>query len=442
MEQSTSTTTVKIGLFTAISLVIANQIGTGVFTSLGFQVATIPSVFPLLMLWVVGGIIALCGALSYGELGAALPRSGGEYHLLTTIYHPILGYLSGWVSAILGFAAPTALAAIALSKYTQAVFPEVPGDHLAALVVVIISMIHIQSLRWGSLFQDVFTIIKVLLILFFIAAVFWVDQPQSIRVLPQWQDMQLVTSSNFAVALIYVSYAYTGWNAAIYIVDEIKSPLKNLPKALFIGTLTVLILYVLLNFVFLYTVPMSDLSGVVEIAFPSAVVIFGISGGKIMALIIAILLISTVSAMVFVGPRITMVMGQDLPALRFFAYKNRNNIPTYAIVIQAVVTLAFIYTSSFEQVLIYASFMLVLFTTLTVMGVFVLRITRPNLPRPYKTWGYPFTPALYLALSSWTLVYVFIDKPKESLIGIAIGLSGLVVYFFNWYLHKRKTKAS
>lgn len=440
MEKSTSV--VKIGLFTAVSLVIANQIGTGVFTSLGFQVATIPSVFPLLMLWVVGGVIALCGALSYGELGAALPRSGGEYHLLSTIYHPILGYLSGWVSAVLGFAAPTALAAIALSKYTQAVFPEVPGDHLAALVVVAISLIHINSLRWGSLFQDVFTTIKVVLIIFFIGAVFWVDQPEPIMVVPKWEDWQLIASPHFAVALIYVSYAYTGWNAAIYIVDEIKSPLKNLPKALFIGTLTVLILYVLVNFVFLYTVPMSDLSGVVEVAFPSAVAIFGIPGGKIMAIIIAVLLISTVSAMVFIGPRITMVMGQDLPALRFFAYKNKSNIPTYAIIFQAVVTLSFIYTSSFEQVLIYASFMLVLFTTLAVAGVFVLRITRPDLPRPYKTWGYPFTPALYLALSSWTLVYVFIDKPKESLIGLAIGFSGLVVYFINWYFHERKTPSS
>ena len=440
MEKSTSV--VKIGLFTAVSLVIANQIGTGVFTSLGFQVATIPSVFPLLMLWVVGGVIALCGALSYGELGAALPRSGGEYHLLSTIYHPILGYLSGWVSAVLGFAAPTALAAIALSKYTQAVFPEVPGDHLAALVVVVISLIHINSLRWGSLFQDVFTTIKVVLIIFFIGAVFWVDQPEPIMVVPKWEDWQLIASPHFAVALIYVSYAYTGWNAAIYIVDEIKSPLKNLPKALFIGTLTVLILYVLVNFVFLYTVPMSDLSGVVEVAFPSAVAIFGIPGGKIMAIIIAVLLISTVSAMVFIGPRITMVMGQDLPALRFFAYKNKSNIPTYAIIFQAVVTLSFIYTSSFEQVLIYASFMLVLFTTLAVAGVFVLRITRPDLPRPYKTWGYPFTPALYLALSSWTLVYVFIDKPKESLIGLAIGFSGLVVYFINWYFHERKTPSS
>lgn len=442
MDRSASTSVAKIGLFTAVSLVIANQIGTGVFTSLGFQVATIPSVFPLLMLWVVGGVIALCGALSYGELGAALPRSGGEYHLLSSIYHPILGYLSGWVSAVLGFAAPTALAAIALSKYTQAVFPEVPGNHLAALVVVVISIIHINSIRWGSLFQDVFTTLKVVLILCFIGAVFWVDRPQTIRVLPQWQDWQLIASPHFAVALIYVSYAYTGWNAAIYIVDEIKSPLKNLPKALFIGTLTVLILYVLVNFVFLYTVSMSDLSGVVEVAFPSAVAIFGISGGKIMAIIIAFLLISTVSAMVFIGPRITMVMGQDLPALRFFAHKNKRNIPTYAIIFQAVVTLSFIYTSSFEQVLIYASFMLVLFTTLAVMGVFVLRITRPDLPRPYKTWGYPFTPALYLALSSWTLVYVFIDKPKESLIGLAIGFSGLVVYFINWYFYERKTSSS
>lgn len=430
----------KVGLLTAISLVVANMIGTGVFTSLGFQVAALPSVFSLLMLWVVGGVIALCGALSYGELGAAMPRSGGEYHLLTRIFHPIIGYLSGWISATLGFAAPTALAAIALGKYTQAVIPQIHGTHLAAAVVIVISAIHAYSVQIGSWFQNISTLFKVLLILLFIGAAFFARDHQSISAWPVMGDLDLISSPGFAVSLIYVSYAYTGWNAAVYIVGEIHDPSKNLPRSLFAGTLLVLILYVMLNFVFLYTVPMNELEGKVEIGFLSATGIFGAAGGELMSLVIAVLLVSTVSAMVFVGPRISMTMGEDMPTLKVLGKKSASGIPVNSILFQLVVTLVFIYTSSFEQLLIYASFMLTLFTTLTVLGVIVLRIKNPHLKRPYRTWGYPLTPIIYLVLNSWIMVYVFLDKTQESLIGMGIALMGLVVYGFDrWWGKTRRS---
>jgi len=428
----------KIGLVTATSLVIANMVGTGVFTSLGFQVLEMPSVFPLIFLWMVGGVIAVCGALTYGELGAAMPRSGGEYHLLTKIYHPIIGYMSGWVSATLGFAAPTALAAIALGKYTGAVFPMVDGTHLAAIVVVVITMIHAYSIRLGSLFQNFSTFLKVLLILVFVVAAVFIPVPQSISMLPKWSDVQLIASPSFAVSLIYVSYAYTGWNAAVYIAGEIKDPAKNLPRSLVMGAAIVLGLYVLLNFVFLYTVPLPDLAGKVEIGFLSAINIFGTTGGQMMSMVISLLLVSTVSAMVFVGPRISMTMGEDMPVLALFSKKSPNGIPVNAMLFQLMVTLLFIYTSSFEQVLIYAAFMLTLFTSLTVFGVFVLRIKMPALHRPYKTWGYPITPAIYVLLNLWIMVYVFLDRTTETLIGIGIAVAGLVVYGIDAIWFKRK----
>jgi len=415
------------------------MVGTGVFTSLGFQVAEIPSVFPLIFLWIVGGIIALCGALTYGELGAAMPRSGGEYHLLSKIYNPIIGFMSGWVSATLGFAAPTALAAIALGKYSEVVFPSLNGTHLAAMVVVAITIIHCYSVRIGSWFQDSSTFIKVFLILIFISAALFIPTPQEISVLPKWSDIQLITSPSFAVSLIYVSYAYTGWNAAIYIVGEIKNPSRNLPRSLFSGTAIVLILYVLLNYVFLYTVPMTELAGKVEIGFLSATQMLGSSGGEIMSLVIALLLVSTVSAMVFVGPRISMTMGEDMSVLSLFGKKRTNGIPVNAVIFQMIITLLFIYTSSFEQVLIYASFMLTLFTTLTVFGVFVLRFRRPDLPRPYRTWGYPYTPAIYVILSLWIMIYVFKDKTTESLIGIGIAVAGLILYAVEVLYFKRNS---
>ncbi|MFQ5651889.1 MAG: amino acid permease [bacterium] len=420
-----------IGLFTATAIVVANMIGTGVFTSLGFQVLHLRSAFPLLMLWVVGGIIALCGALTYGELGAALPRSGGEYHLLTKIYHPALGFLSGWISVTVGFAAPAALAAIALSTYLQALFPGLPVQHVAAAVVVLFTIVHSVSLKVGSYSHNFFTIFKVLLILVFVAAGYGLEQAQSISLAPRSGDLGLMPTPGFAVSLIYVSFAYAGWNAAIYVAGELKRPQQNLPKALFLGTLLVLVLYFFLNYIFLYTVPMAELSGRIQIGYLSGARIFGETGGQIMAAIIAFLLVSTVSGHVFVGPRITQVMGEDYRALRILGKRAENGLPVNSFLFQLIIMLMLIYTSSFEQVMVYAGFTLNLVTTLTVAGVFVLRARAPHLPRPYKTWGYPFTPILFLVMSVWTLAFVMVDKPRESAIGLALVVLGLGVYFID-----------
>jgi len=420
---------VQIGLVTASSLVIASMIGTGIFTSLGFQVVDIKSIFPLLMLWIVGGIIALCGALTYSELGSMLPRSGGEYNLLSKIYHPSLGFLAGWVSATVGFAGPAALAAMALGSYLKTVFPGLPADHTAAIAVILFSLIHGSSIDIGSLFQNFFTLLKMALILVFLGAAFFVETPQDITILPQSGDWDLLISPYFAVSLVYVSYAYTGWNASIYIVGEIKNPRVTLARSLLLGTLIVMVLYILLNFVFLYTVPMNVLSGQVEVGFLSGTSMFGANGGKIMSLAIAVLLVSTVSAYIFLGPRITMVMGEDFAALKWLSVKNTKGIPVNSFYFQLMIALIFIYTSSFDQVLIYASFLLILITTLTVAGIFVLRIRQPNLPRPYKAWGYPFTPLIFLVVSVWTLTFVIINKTFESLVGTGILIAGLVIYF-------------
>ena len=219
-----STPKAKIGLWTATFMVIANMVGTGVFTSLGFQVVDIKSGFPIEMLWILGGIAALCGALTYGELGTALPRSGGEYHLLSRIVHPMVGFLSGWVSATVGFAAPTALAAIAFATYLAAVVPSIPVVHTAALVVLLFTGLHCWSIVWGSRFNNVLTSLKVILLLLIIIAAFRVPAAQDVTFLPRPGDFGLLLTPAFAVSLVYVAFAYTGWNAAIYIVGEMEDP--------------------------------------------------------------------------------------------------------------------------------------------------------------------------------------------------------------------------
>lgn len=418
----------KIGLATAFSIVVANMIGTGVFTSLGFQVAEIKSIFALLMLWLIGGLIALSGALSYGELAAVLPRSGGEYHFLSRIYHPLLGFLAGWVSILIGFAAPTALAAMAMGSYAQSFISFSYPGAFAISVVVLLSLIHSFQIKIGGQFQRIVTFLKITLIIFFILSGFFIGGSQPISILPGMADLKQVFSSSFAVSLIFVSYAFSGWNASVYISDEIKDPEKNIPWSLILGTFTVTLLYFLLNFVFLYTSPLTSLEGKIEIGFISATYIFGESGGKIMSLVITLLLVSTLSAMIWIGPRVTMVMGEDYHILRFLAKKNKFGVPVLAIWLQTGITTFLIISSTFEQVLVYAGFVLNIFTLLSVLGVFILRIKHPDLARPYKIWGYPLTPIFFILLSLWTLTYLMIERTTESMLGLVTVLSGVLIY--------------
>jgi basic amino acid/polyamine antiporter, APA family len=435
---------VKIGVITATAVVIANMVGTGVFTSLGFQVMGTNTIFALLMLWVIGGVIALCGALSYSELGAAIPRSGGEYTYLSRIYHPAVGFMSGWVSVVVGFAAPIALAAMALGGYFTTVFPQFDKMWVGAIVVLLITIVHSTNLKVGGGFQNVVTGIKVLLILVFIGCGFLYGEHQPISVLPVKNSFNEIWSAGFAFSLIFVSYAYSGWNASAYIASEIKNPQKNLPRSIMWGTLIVMCLYVLLNFIFLYSVPipeMHDAQGnpIIEIGSLSAVKILGATGGNVMSVVISLLLISTISSMVFAGPRVTMVIGEDLKALRFFARKNKKGIPVVAIALQSIIALFLIFTSTFEAVLTYLGFTLSLFTTLTVIGLFILRFREPNLPRPFKAWGYPFTPIIFIALNIYILWKVIEGKPMVSLAGLGTVFIGLMIYFISNYYSKKTT---
>jgi APA family basic amino acid/polyamine antiporter len=422
---------------TAKAVIIANMVGTGVFTSLGFQLLDIQSGFVLMMLWVVGGLTALCGALSYAELGAALPRSGGEYNFLTEIYHPAAGYISGWVSATIGFAAPTALAAITFGTYLASVFPALSPTWLACGLVLALTAVHASTRRNSGAVQRVFTVLKVGLVLgFCLLSWILVSDPQPVRFLPTAGDGALLTSGAFAVSLIYVNYAYTGWNAATYLTSELDDPGRNLSRVLVVGTLVVLVLYVLLNFTFLYVAPMDAMVGKLEIGYVSARYAFGEGGAATMGVVLAALLISTVSAMVMAGPRVLQVIGQDFNAFRLLARTNRHGVPFVAVVLQSVLALVFIVTASFQSILVFAGFTLGLNTFFSVLGVFVLRLRRPDLPRPYRVALYPLPPLIFLGFTGWTLTYILLERPVEALFGLAIVVSGALFYLLTVKLGK------
>ncbi|MEO1430150.1 MAG: amino acid permease [Cyanobacteria bacterium J06633_8] len=429
MSSSQQPQSKAIGLFTATCIVVANMIGTGVFTSLGFQVVDIKSGFTLLFLWLVGGVFALCGALSYGELGAAMPHSGGEYYYLSRIYHPVVGFLSGWVSVTVGFAAPIAAAAMALGAYFKGVFPIISSTAIALGVVIGVSLIHSRSKTFGSYFQQIFTILKVLLIVVLIVCGLSLAEPQQLGFLPSMGDVKLVFSSPFAISLVYVTYSYSGWNAAVYLASEVEEAEKNLPRSLIFGTLIVMGLYLLLNFIFLYTTPMNKLVGELEIGYIAANQIFGSVGARIMGILISLGLVSSISSMVLAGPRVTQAIGEDIPLFKLLARRNSSGIPYLAILLQLFIVTILILTSSFQAVITYLGFTLTLSSFITVLGVFVYRFRYPEASRPYQTWGYPITPLIFLAISAWMLVFILIDKPKESLTGMATLLIGLIVYF-------------
>lgn len=419
----------RIGLSTATCIIVANMIGTGVFTSLGFQVVDLRSGFTILLLWLIGGIFAICGALTYSELGATMPHSGGEYYYLSRIYHPIIGFLSGWVSVTVGFAAPIAAAAMALGAYFSSVFPLVSPLGIALLVVIGVSLIHTRNLQSGSYFQQIFTILKVLLIVILIGCGLLLGNSQDLGFLPSTKDLNLIFSSPFAVSLVYVTYSYSGWNAAVYLASEVEEPEKNIPRSLITGTAIVIGLYLLLNFIFLYTTPLDSLAGEVEVGYIAAGQIFGDSGAKLMGVLISFGLISSISSMVLAGPRVTQVIGEDLPLFKVLAKKNNNGIPYYSILLQLVIVIVLLITSNFERVITYLGFTLTLSSFITVLGVFVHRFRYPHASRPYKTWGYPITPLIFLAISLWMLIFILIDKPTESLAGLGTLAIGLIVYF-------------
>ncbi len=409
------------------------MVGTGIFASLGFQVGDLPSGFALMMLWAVGGICALCGALSYAELGAALPRSGGEYHFLREIYHPAVGFMAGWISATVGFAAPVAIAAIPFGTYLAGVFPGLNPLLLSLGLVWLTTLVLLRDVRLGGHFQNGSTLLKIALLLVIIGAGFYVRRTQPIVFTPVPADRSLLVSTPFAISLFWVMYAYSGWNASTYVLGEVRNPSRTIPLSLGIGTLIVMALYLALNAVFLRTTPLAEMVGKQEIGLISGVHIFGSAGGKVMAIFIALGLVSTVSAMMWIGPRVTVAMGEDLRALSWIAARNQRGVPVRATLLQFAIANLLILVTSFQKVVNYVQFSLTLFSALTVLGVFVLRWRRPELPRPYRTWGYPVTPAIFLAISGWMLWHLLEDSATRaaSLWGLATAAIGLVIYYLS-----------
>ncbi|MDP4711785.1 MAG: amino acid permease [Saprospiraceae bacterium] len=417
----------KIGAWSAGALVVANMIGTGVFSSLGFQLIDTQNSWSIVLLWAIGGVIALAGALSYAESGAFFRRSGGEYHFLSQLYHPLIGYLSGWVSLTVGFAAPVALAAMALGAYVQAA-TDIPARLPALLAILVASALHSFTIRQSSSVQNWITLLKVVLVIGFIIAGLGVAaENNALDWSAGWTDEIMLPA--FAVSLVYVTYAYTGWNAAAYIVEEIRQPERNLPKGLIVGTLLVTLLYILLQFVFLANASLAQLTGQLEVGQIVAGNLFGATLGNQISLVIALFLFSSISAMVWVGPRVSQMMAEDYRIWRFLRPKTAAGVPLRAVWFQSALSAAFILTGTFEQILIFSGFILQLFSALTVGGSFLLR--KKGYDLPFRNPFHPLLTLVFLGASAWILVFLLIEQPLETGLGFGIVVLGAISYFIS-----------
>ncbi len=438
----------EIGLFSATVLVIANMVGTGIFTTSGFIIQELGNPQTMLLCWFVGGVFALCGALCYGELGAMFPKAGGEYVFLRESFGKGMGFLSGWISLIVGFSAPIAAASIAFATYFfrtlspsssseftipflgSDIFIISPVTLLAVAVIIIFSLIHYHSVFLGARVQNGLTVFKLGIVVVFIIAGLCLGHG-STENFSEGLDISSVFQDKFAVSLIFVSFAYSGWNAAAYLGGEIKRPGRNIPFALFTGTVLVMCFYLLLNVVYIYALPAEEMSGVLDVGATSAVSLFGDHVSRYFSGAITIGLLSVLSAMIMVGPRVYYAMSKDGVFFELFGkVDTHRRTPVYAIVLQAGIAIIMVITGSFDKLLLYIGFTLSLCAMLTVVGMMLLRFRQPDPPNSYRTFGYPVTPLLFILGNLWIIYFCVKSKPVISLFGLGTIALGILFYVY------------
>ena len=440
-----------LGLLSATVLVIANMVGTGLFTTSGFIVAELGDVRALLVCWLLGGVFALCGALSYGELGARFPRAGGEYVFLKESFGEPVGFLSGWISLVVGFSAPIAAASIAFASYFFKAFSLPQGAewvwspfgvpvvtlsavNLAAICVIgAFTLIHFFGLKLGSRVQNWLTMFKVALIAAFIVGGFFFGHGSFDHFAPAAGMSSVLSAEKFAVSLIFISFAYSGWNAAAYLGSEIKNPERNIPYALFLGTAVVMLFYLLLNAVYVYAMGAAKMAGVMEIGAKAAVHLFGENVSRIFSGTVALGILSVLSAMVMTGPRIYYAMVRDGVFFSVFGRLNpAHKSPASSIFLQAAIAVLMVVSASFETLLIYIGFTLSLCAMLTVAGLMRIRMQGREESKPglYRTFGYPVTPLLFILCNCWIIFFSLKSRPAGALFGLGTILAGMALYLF------------
>lgn len=437
----------QIGLGTATSVVVANMIGTGIFTTTGLLLPHVEAGWMVLLAWVLGGLIALAGALCYAELATMMPQAGAEYVYLREIYSPLAGFLTGWTSFFVGFSAPIAATAVAISFYLAAagVLPARWWVEKAVAVAIVLAFtgVHYFGLRLGARVQNALTGLKLLLLAGLVLAGFASGRGN-------WEHFAAGSGfwtegnwSGFGVTMLLVMFAYSGWNAAAYLAEEVREPARTLPRALTLGTLAVMGIYLLVNLLFFYAAPGASFAGVPAVGEVAARHLFGVEAGRGFALLVALALLSSLSAYTLLGPRVYFAMARDGLFFRFAARLHpKFQTPSTSILAQGAVTAVMVLSGTFEDLLTYIGFALGIFPWMAVAGVLWLRAAHPARPRPFRAPAGPLLPLFYLGAMAWILVVAFAGRPGPSLAAIATVLAGIPVYWLTAKHRGERTSAS
>ena len=432
----------------ATNMVIANMVGTGIFTAIGYQVMNngIPDPFSILIIWVIGGLLSLCGAFSYSEVASCINRSGGEYSYLSDLYHPLVGFLSGWTSIIVGFSAAIAALGLAIGEYflpligfdknytLNILYFDISIQKLVALgAIIIIAGIHVRGIKFGGIFQNYITFFKLILISLILVLPFLFSdyEHSNISFLPTAETSKTILSSAFAGSLVWVMFSYSGWNASTYILRNLEKPKKTLPFSLIFGTIFVTIIYVLLNFIFMYVASFKELEGQIDVGNIVMQKVLGKNTALIISGVFSFALLSGLSAMMMAGPRVAEEIGKDFHLFKILAKQNRKGNPTIAIFFIASVSSFLVIFSSFKDMIEYIGIALTIFSFLTVSAVFVIRKKNITNQLGIRCWGYPFTPLLFQFLSLWMMYYFISEDPIKIVWCIITLIPAVLIYYIS-----------
>lgn len=423
----------NIGLFSAVMIVVGNVVGIGIFTTTGFLAQELPDPRSILLIWVIGGGLTLCGALTYGELGGSLPRTGGDYVYLREAYGPWAGFLLGWVGFFVINPGSIAALSLGLIKY---LFPllgtasSAAREKLAAIAfIILISGINYRGTRWGSGFQNLFSILNLLIILSIVTLGLSLGTGDVAHFAPA--PGQVPLGRLFGPAMIAVIFTYSGWFVSAYVAGEMKHPGRDLPRSLVYSSIIVTVLYLAMNVLYLYALPVEEMQGVVEIARTACHSLLGAPAAGWVSAMIILAILGSLNSVILTSPRIYYAMARD----GVFFSKAGNTHPRYhtphlSIILQAVIASILVIWGSFYQLLTYVVVIMLVSSIATASGLFVLRIRRPQLDRPYRVWGYPISPLIFLAAYCWIAMSIVIEKPCESALGILVTASGIPFYLY------------
>jgi APA family basic amino acid/polyamine antiporter len=440
----------QLGLFSAVMIICGDMIGSGIFFATGAIAETLPSPGGVLLVWVFGGLLALTGALTCAELSASLPYAGGDYIYIREAYGKLMGFLSGWSSFLVTFSGAIAFLAVSFTGFAAFFFPALgseqalfsagllglsinvtAGTILSIAIVLLISALHCIGVKQGTITQNVLTILKIgaLAAIIALGVLFGKGSTEHFKPLFDWGAIGKF--SVFGAAFIPAIFAYSGWNAIIYIAGEVKQPERNLPRALLIGNLIVIALYLAVNMIYIYAVPVTEMKGALRVSEVATTALFGLQTSAWITAIITVSVLGALNVVTMLGPRIYYAMARDGVFFKSLARVHPTfGTPVGAIVLQAIWASFLILTGTFGTLFTFVSVIITLFSALTVGSVIVLRWKRPDLKRPYKLWGYPVVPIVFILAHLWIVWGSLTHKPVESLWGLIIVSLGIPAYFY------------